>query len=88
MARTISGKVMTAVASAAPAEVNARRMPNADSSHAPTVPRVPKTSSRNVADGHRRQHQREMHNRIEHCSAEESRPRQRIRDDDRQRKAE
>ena len=46
IARTISGKVMTAVASAAPAEVKARRMPKADSSHAPSGPRVPNTSSR------------------------------------------
>ena len=45
MARTISGKVMTAVASVAPAVVKAKRKPNQSLSRAPTGPFTPNSSS-------------------------------------------
>ena len=46
MARTISGKDITAVASAAPLRVKMSSMPNDRSSHPPIGPRVPNSSSR------------------------------------------
>jgi hypothetical protein len=45
MARTMSGKAMTAVASAAPLRVNTSSMPRVSLSHAPITPWVPKTSN-------------------------------------------
>jgi hypothetical protein len=46
MALTISGKDMTAVASAAPLRVNTSSMPKVRSSHPPMSPRVPNTINR------------------------------------------
>jgi hypothetical protein len=45
IARTISGKPITAQASAAPVQRKARRMPHCSSSQAPTTPRVPIVTS-------------------------------------------
>ena len=82
MARTISGKVMTAVASAAPAVVKASS--DAEGAPQPAADRAAraKQQQQHIAGQHRRQHQRQMHEGIEQRAPGKARARQHPGDQD------
>ena len=72
MARTISGKDMTAVASAAPAVVNTSRTPNQSVQQRPQRAAHAEQQQQPPADHHGRQHQRQVDQRIQQRPAREA----------------
>ncbi len=82
MARTISGKVITAVASVAPAVVKARRKPNQSLSGAPIGPLHAEQQQQDVAGDDRRQHERQVDESVDHALAGEAAPAQQPSDQD------
>ena len=77
---------MRALASAAPVQLNTKRMPRLASSQAPSGPRAPNTTSSRIADRHRRQHQRQMDDAVhQRLAAKAARQNQRRRERERQR---
>ena len=87
IARTISGKPMIAAASAAPVQRNANTMPNQSASHAPSTPLVAEEQQQGEADDDRRQHQRQMDERIEQRLAGKIGAREHVGEENRRRQA-
>ena len=79
---------MTAVASAAPAVVKARRRPKCVSQPAAERPVRAEQQQQHVADGDRRQHQRQVHEGIEQRAPGKAHAREHPGDEYRQRQAE
>ena len=70
-ARTMSGKDITAVASAAPLRVKMSSMPNGPLEPCADGAARAEQQQQHITDRHRRQHQRQVHHRIEQGTSEE-----------------